>query len=331
MEYEKIEDRSAWPSDSNLGNLIAEQLQANEQLEAVGAPPAGSVEIQKVRKFRLYNADGSFKPTLLDSGRDQELQTSTGPLPVRVFEIDDARGIYLHFHGGGWVMGSIYEQDHLLWTLAQETRLTVVSVDYPLAPETGLESIIQTVVASAEAAMDFYAEQPLYIGGESAGSHLALCATLGLASDSDRLARVKALNLSYGIYDLSMTPSQRLWGDRMMGLSTSYLEWFYEIALPGWSAEDRMNSSVSPLYRSNLRGLPPALFTIGEYDPLLDDSLFMAARWKQAGNHSHLAVYPCAPHGFNGLPTRMSHAANTRIAQFLNNAGEYAESSLSNG
>ena len=45
--------------------------------------------------------------------------------------------------------------------------------------------------------------------------------------------------------------------------------------------------------------LPPALFTVGTEDPLLDDSVVMATKWCMAGGKGVLKVYPGSPHGFN--------------------------------
>jgi len=44
--------------------------------------------------------------------------------------------------------------------------------------------------------------------------------------------------------------------------------------------------------------LPPALFTCGTADPLLDDSVMMATKWSVAGGKSILKIYPGAPHSF---------------------------------
>jgi acetyl esterase len=90
-----------------------------------------------------------------------------------------------------------------------------------------------------------------------------------------------------------MTPSARLWGDRRIVISTPDLAFFAEHYAP---AERRRDRDVSPLY-AQLTGLAPALFSCGTLDPLLDDTLFMAARRQAAGNASELA-YPGAPHEF---------------------------------
>jgi acetyl esterase/lipase len=63
--------------------------------------------------------------------------------------------------------------------------------------------------------------------------------------------------------------------------------------------------------------MPPALFTVGTLDPLLDDSLFMAARWTAAGNEADLAIYPGGVHAFNAFPTALAAEANARALRFL--------------
>ncbi len=56
-------------------------------------------------------------------------------------------------------------------------------------------------------------------------------------------------------------------------------------------------------------GLPRALFTIGTEDPLLDDSVFMAAKWQMCGGDGILKVYSGAPHGFTGFDEKALPAA----------------------
>jgi len=82
------------------------------------------------------------------------------------------------------------------------------------------------------------------------------------------------------------------------------------------SGADARHPLGSPLY-ADLHDLPPALFTVGSADHLLDDSLFMAARWAVYGNASELAVYPDCVHGFTGFPLELAKRANERIDEFF--------------
>jgi len=54
---------------------------------------------------------------------------------------------------------------------------------------------------------------------------------------------------------------------------------------------------------ADLTDMPPALFSVGTTDHLLDDTLFMAARWAAADNTAELLVYPETPHGCIALPS----------------------------
>ena len=126
----------------------------------------------------------------------------------------------------------------------------------------------------------------------------------------------RAANLVFGAYDLSLTPSGRRWGERNLVLSTPILEYFVAAFLPGAGREACRDPELSPLY-FDLRELPPALFTVGTLDPLLDDSLFMEARWRAAGNRAELRVWPDAIHGFVAFPLPMANAANAAQYAFL--------------
>jgi acetyl esterase/lipase len=151
------------------------------------------------------------------------------------------------------------------------------------------------------------------IGGESAGAHLSAI-TLVRLRDRHAATPFSAANLVYGCYDVSLTPSARNWGERYLIISTPIIEWFAGMWLPDRAR--RAEPDVSPLY-ADLCGLPPALFTVGTLDPLLDDSLFLHARWIAAGGRAELAVWPGGIHGFDAFPTALSRAARARMDAFL--------------
>ena len=124
----------------------------------------------------------------------------------------------------------------------------------------------------------------------------------------------RAANLVYGCYDLTLTPSVRRWGARNLVLSTPIIEWFTDHFVPDRAR--RADPDVSPLY-ADLRGLPPAHFTVGTEDPLLDDTLFLHARWLAAGNAASLFVAPGGMHGFDAFPHELAKRARRAAARFV--------------
>jgi acetyl esterase/lipase len=58
---------------------------------------------------------------------------------------------------------------------------------------------------------------------------------------------------------------------------------------------DPCHPYVSPLY-GNLAGLPPTLIQVGSDEILLDDSVRMAARLREAGVAAQLEIWPRMPH-----------------------------------
>jgi acetyl esterase/lipase len=180
---------------------------------------------------------------------------------------------------------------------------------FPAGPD-DCESAAAWLVKNAQAE---FGTDVLTIGGESAGGHLAALTLLRMR-DRYGYTGFRGANLVYGVFDLSMTPSQRAFGNRRLVLRTIDMQQFYNAFLP--TVTDRQAPHISPLY-ADLAGLCPALFTIGTQDALVDDTLFMHARWVAAGNEAELAVYPGGAHGFTLFPNRLAEEAGARSEAFL--------------
>ena len=73
---------------------------------------------------------------------------------------------------------------------------------------------------------------------------------------------------------------------------------------------------LTPLL-ANLSQVPPAVFTVGTNDPLLDDSLFMHQRWIAAGGESEIQMFDDAPHAFDAFELAISRDAHRRVHRFL--------------
>jgi acetyl esterase/lipase len=305
-------------------DLLDEARTFNAALEEILATvPAVHTVPPEVTRAARASGEGIFGPVVeVDEAVDLTIDGRGGPIRLRVLRPPRVDAVYLHIHGGGWVLGAADQQDPLLWHLANAANVAVVSVDYRLAPEhpypAGPDDCEDAALwAVAHAASDLGSGR-LLIGGESAGAHLAAVTMLRLR-DRHGLTPFEAANLVFGAFDLSWTPSVRAWGDRNLILSTPIIEWFGECFLPGIDAEARRDPDISPLY-ADLRGLPPALFTVGALDPLLDDTLFMAARWGAAGNGTDLLVQEEGVHGFIAYPIGIGRAAIARAADFVQRA-----------
>jgi acetyl esterase/lipase len=280
------------------------------------------VGAQKVRDARA-RGEGVFPaPVKSERAKWIEIDGPAGKIKLRVIAPAASRGVYLHIHGGGHVLGAADQQDKLLERIADETKLTAISVEYRLAPEkpypAGPDDCETAALWVADNLRDFGGEA-LAIGGESAGAHLSVLTILRLRDKHGRMP-FKAANLVFGVFDLGMTPSARAFGDdERLVLRTIDIKKFGDAFLPGMSEEEKRAPQLSPLY-ADLRGLCPALFTVGGKDALLDDSLFMHARWIAAGNRGELDIYPGACHGFVAFPCAQTFASLGRQTAFLNAA-----------
>ncbi len=295
-----------------------ETVALNEQLERLSTnlPNPIEVGIEALREARVKGR-GLFGPIVRsENGVNRTIPGPDGVLGVRVFTPQTADGVYLHFHGGGWAMGAADYQDGRLEETAQRAGVAVVSVDYRLAPEHPYPAPADDAEAAAlwiveNAAAEFGTDR-VVVGGSSAGAHLAVTAMLRMR-DKHSYTGFSGANLTYGFFDLSLTPSARNWGDRMLVMNTALCRWFADMYANGTNTTD---PDVSPMY-ADLSDLPPTLFTVGTLDPLLDDTLLLAARWTAAGNAAELTVVPGAAHGFAGAPTRDGETARAQMDRFV--------------
>jgi acetyl esterase/lipase len=300
--------------------MIREARAYNAELaRQLEAEPAVETLLPEVtRRARREGRGIDPPPVFLPQARELQVPGRAGPIRVRVLAPEgEAAGVYLHFHGGGWVFGACDLQDPRLWELVQETSLCAISVDYRLAPEhpfpagpDDCEDVARWLVERG--ATELGAPLRIAVGGESAGAHLAVLTLLRLR-DARAAAAFAAANLVYGTFDLSML---HLPGESHASLTPSVMRWFADCFLPDLDVEARRDPAVSPLY-ADLAGLPPALFTVGDLDALLEDSILLEERWREAGNHAELRTWPESVHGFTSFPLALGRTALQAQYAFL--------------
>ncbi len=305
--------------------LLAETRAFNAELERALAtiPSVHTVPPEESRRARRQGRSIYPPPVFLPEARTLEIDGPGGAIALRIIAPEDEpTGAFLHIHGGGWTLGENDMQDPRLRRLSRETGLTVVSVGYRLAPEHPYPAAPDDCEAAARWLLSDAGKvtvgggRALAIGGDSAGAHLAAVTLLRLRDRHRVTGAFGAAVFQYGCFDLSMTPSQRLWGERNLVLSEPILHWFGDQFLPGRDPEARRDPDISPLF-AGLSGMPAAIFTVGTQDPLLDDTLFMEARWRAAGHLTELRLWPEAPHGFVSLQMTVANEAQSAEHDFL--------------
>ncbi|KAF5689242.1 lipase esterase [Fusarium circinatum] len=277
------------------------------------------------RKAREEGTHGFDRPQLNEQAR---LVYTTGrdgqKIELRVIEPPGpSKGVFLHFHAGGFVIGGNASYDGYLTRLSEASGLTVASVEYRLAPEhpfpAGRDDCVDAALFALSAQGDSLLGAPLRVlGGESAGAWFALAVALELRDKHqiDVKSQIAAICAGYGIYDLTYTPSL-LSHKRNIVISREIMMKFCEAAFGHIPFCDRKRPDISLLY-ADLGNLPPAHFLVGNTEPLLDDSIFMAAKWVNAGSEADLHVVEGACHAFTLFPLgEVTDAGVQSVVEFL--------------
>ena len=132
--------------------------------------------------------------------------------PAKTATNNKAKAI-VYFHGGGFVLGSVHS--HFRWTqsLANESGVVFLSVEYPLGPKhpfpTAIDSCIEVTKAIFKQAKELKIDPTnISVAGDSAGGNLAAVVALELAGSKEFPLKAQILLvpvvLSSGV---SMLPS----------------------------------------------------------------------------------------------------------------------------
>ena len=206
--------------------------------------------------------------------------------------------VLLYAHGGGWTFGSVDSHDRFMRLLARESGAAVLGIDYRLAPEHPFPAGMRDTLAAIawlrrEGAAHGLDPSRLSLGGDSAGANIALSAMLALRDEGG--AGLAGAVLFYGCYaPMHDTPSHRRFGGGAFGLSTERMRWYWRNHL---GALPEHTTALAVPLRADLRGLPRLFLNAAGLDPLLDDTLEMAARLAHAGTPAEIDLVPGVLHG----------------------------------
>ena len=239
-------------------------------------------------EYRRGLSKTEIKPPPIGETRDLAAPGPAGEMRLRRYTPSqhghEAEAAILFMHGGGCVIGDLDSHDIFCRTLCHDTRATVFSLDYRLAPEHPFPAAVEDTVAaltwlSREAAALGLDPARIAIAGDSAGAGLAAVA---LHETKGQLAApVRAQALIYPALDLRGRLPSRINLARQFPIPHDMIQWFFGhyfgIAWP--FADPR---AIPSLYE-DYSGLPPALIITAGFDPLRDEGEEYAERLAAAG------------------------------------------------
>jgi acetyl esterase len=253
---------------------------------------------------------------------DVTVDGAEGRVPARLYRPSaTASATVVFFHGGGWVAGSLDTHDRNARALALAVDAVVLSVDYRRPPEVHFPGAFADCLAATRWAARNIVQlggdaRRLAVAGDSAGGQLAASVAQACRDDGPAL---QAQLLAYPVTDVAGAyrsevenaryPSRK---DNAEGyfLTLDAMRFFVGQYLA--TADDDRDWRVSPLRAASCKGLPPAVVTTAQFDPLRDEG----DAYAEALQHAGVAVaHFCEPgliHGYFGLGAVSPRAEQAR-------------------
>jgi len=268
---------------------------------------------------------------------DHKIMVGDREIPVRIFRPinNETSGVMIFFHGGGWVTGNIDTYTNVCVNMANQTRNTIISVDYRLAPEhpfpLGLEDCYN---ATAEIFHNLdllnCKESDITLIGDSAGGNLAAAVSL-LARDRGDFLPSKQILIYPATYNDHTENSPFLSikeNGRDYLLTSRHIQDYMDLYAP--NIEDRSSPYLAPLLAKDMNNQPDTLIITAQYDPLRDEGEAYGMRLKQAGNRVKMYRLQGAVHGFFSLPWKSEYVTRSYniINCFINSCNGRSEELL---
>ena len=215
----------------------------------------------------------------------------------------------VHFHGGGYCLGSARTPRSWAAHLSAQTGCQVVLPEYRLAPEHPHPAALEDAHAVMKALSSQTEPGPVVVSGDSAGGGLALALVLSLRDEGQELPAGCILLSPW----LDLGRDRRAVADlvrRDVLLSPAWLEACARAyAVPSRWADQ----TVSPL-RAAHAGLPPLLIQAATDELLAPDAELLAASASASGVDVTYTRWPRMWHDFVLQPGLLA-AADSALAQ----------------
>ena len=222
-------------------------------------------------------------------------------------------GLILYVHGGGWENGSVVSRRFCTMTLAQMTKTDCFSVEYTQWPEGRFDQGLAECMSVYSAFLGMgYESQSITLAGESAGGSMVLSMALKLKEEGKPLpGHVVAYSPVTDLED--HFPSRQTLDALDPMISANVGRTMLRHYCDGQGAHDPIRCACY----GNFDGFPPTFIGVGSDEVLLDDSVDLAEKLKDAGVRHELRVYDGLYHTFMLIPAPESFECLKQTAAFI--------------
>jgi len=260
-----------------------------EQMKQGGFKPANQIPIEASRTALTQMAITMAAPKVdVFACEDRNIAGPGGKIPVRIYRHaarinGEASPAVVFFHGGAMYLGDLETHDHVCRYLCKHAGLTVIAVDYRLAPENkfpaGLEDCYTALcwVAGNGDEIGVDANRLALVGDSSGGTLVVASCLLARQKGSPRVAFQVVVYPALTMTDGEEFPSRTKFGSGDYFISKDDFAFFRDLYLSDEEKEAR-DPLVSPIYADNYHDLPPALVIAAGYDPCVDENRRYADR-----------------------------------------------------
>lgn len=209
--------------------------------------------------------------------------------------------VVMYLHGGGYVFGSAKSHAAMATQISASAQASVLFVEYRLAPEHPFPAAVEDSTAAYRWLLaQGIAPARIAIAGDSAGGGLSFATLLSIKQQ--QLPMPGCATLLSPWVDLEATGASM----DSKAAEDPIVQKPLLLQLVGMVAPDGnvRDPLASPLH-GDLSGLPPLLIQVGSRETLLDDSVRIAERARQAGVPVTLDIWQGQIHVFQVFCPRL--------------------------
>ncbi|HEX9031175.1 MAG TPA: alpha/beta hydrolase [Streptosporangiaceae bacterium] len=279
------------------------------QLNRLALNPRLPWEVQRRRLARLMSASPMPRGTTVTDEVHGGVRTEV----VSAGQTSPERTV-VHFHGGGYCVGSPEMARTWAAHLSAQAGCRVVLPDYRLAPEHPHPAALDDAREVVRALLGELAPGSLVLSGDSAGGGLVLSLTQAMRDAGDDLPAGCILLSPW----LDLSRDRRALPDLVRRDVLLTPHWLEACATAYAHPSTWTEPTVSPLH-GKLEGLPPLLIQAGSDDLLVPDADQLAVSAAAAGVEVTYTRWPRMWHDFTLQPGLLAAADNalTQAAWFL--------------